>query len=82
MAELERDLIRKRTKEALAVKKAKGVTLGRPKGRTGKSKFDKHQDKIITMLSQGIPFTTMAKNLGFKNPSAPKSLSVYVKQKL
>ncbi len=38
-AEIERDLISKRTREALAAKKKQGIRLGRPKG-TGKSKLD------------------------------------------
>ncbi len=38
-AEIERDLISQRTKEALRVKKANGMILGRPKG-PGKSKLD------------------------------------------
>jgi DNA invertase Pin-like site-specific DNA recombinase len=41
-AEIERDLISKRTKEALMAKKAAGVKLGRPKG-SGKSKLDKYR---------------------------------------
>ncbi|MDP3840373.1 MAG: recombinase family protein, partial [Methylococcales bacterium] len=36
-AEIERDLISQRTKEALRAKKASGMSLGRPKG-PGKSK--------------------------------------------
>ena len=37
VAELERDMISKRTKEALARKRAEGVILGRPKGKKIKS---------------------------------------------
>ena len=80
MAELERELIRQRTKEALAVKKAKGVILGRPKGSTGKSKFDKHKQKIEKLLLEGESYTSIARRLGYKNPSAPKSLSRYVRR--
>ncbi len=38
-AEIERDLISERTKQGLAVAKAKGKLLGRPKGSLGKSKL-------------------------------------------
>jgi DNA invertase Pin-like site-specific DNA recombinase len=41
-AEIERDLISQRTKEALRLKKATGVPLGRPRG-PGKSKLDPYQ---------------------------------------
>ena len=51
-AEIERNLISQRTKEALARKKAEGVILGRPKGR--KSSPEKHKlfgkDVLITEL--------------------------------
>ncbi|MBI4356495.1 MAG: recombinase family protein [Gammaproteobacteria bacterium] len=51
-AEIERDLISKRTIEALRAKKAQGVTLGRPKG-SGSSKLDPVAPKIQTMLNKG-----------------------------
>ncbi|MFW5891258.1 MAG: recombinase family protein [bacterium] len=60
LAELERDLISQRTKEALATKKAQGVKLGRPTGK-GTSKLDKHTDDIKNMLSKGITISSVAK---------------------
>jgi DNA invertase Pin-like site-specific DNA recombinase len=51
-SELERDFISLRTKEALKAKKAAGVQLGRPKG-PGKSKLDKHEPEIISLLKTG-----------------------------
>jgi len=51
-AEIERDLISQRTKEALAAKKRAGMKLGRPKG-VGKSKLDKHRPEIEALLAHG-----------------------------
>ena len=51
-AEIERELISSRTKEALRVKKANGVKLGRPKG-SGKSKLDKYKPEIEALLKNG-----------------------------
>ncbi len=51
-AEIERDLISQRTKEALAAKKRAGMKLGRPKG-SGSSKLDKHRQEIEALLSTG-----------------------------
>ena len=51
-SEIERELISARTKEALRALKAKGVTLGRPKGK-GKSKLDKYNDEIVALLKNG-----------------------------
>ena len=48
-AEIERDLISQRTKEALRAKKAQGVKLGRPKG-PGKSKLDPYRPEIEALL--------------------------------
>lgn len=51
-AEIERDLISKRTREALQAKKANGMTLGRPKGQ-GKSKLDAFKPEIEALLQNG-----------------------------
>jgi DNA invertase Pin-like site-specific DNA recombinase len=59
-AEIERDLISKRTKEALRARKAAGVILGRPKG-PGKSKLDRHREEIIALLQSGSTKTYVAK---------------------
>ena len=51
-AEIERDLISQRTTEALRVKKATGVRLGRPPG-PGKSKLDPFRPEIEALLANG-----------------------------
>lgn len=51
-AEIERDLISQRTKEALRFKKEQGVILGRPKG-PGKSKLDTFRPEIESLLANG-----------------------------
>lgn len=51
-AEIERDLISQRTREALAAKKRAGIKLGRPKG-SGKSKLDKYRPEIEALLETG-----------------------------
>lgn len=51
-AEIERDLISQRTREALAAKRRSGVKLGRPKG-SGKSKLDKYRPEIEALLANG-----------------------------
>jgi DNA invertase Pin-like site-specific DNA recombinase len=62
-SEIERDLISARTTEALRVRKALGVKLGRPKG-PGKSKLDQHTEEIVALLRDGVPKTKVAKKYG------------------
>ena len=51
-SEIERDLISKRTKEALNAKKLLGIKLGRPKG-IGKSKLDGYRVEIEALITNG-----------------------------
>jgi len=64
MAELERDLISMRTREALAAKKAQGKILGRPKGSLGKSKLDGREDEIIRLLKSKVSKAAIARITG------------------
>jgi len=59
-SEIERDLISKRTSEALRARKAKGLPLGRPKG-TGKSKLDEYKMEIVALLNNGSSKVFIAK---------------------
>lgn len=59
-AEIERDLLSARTKEALRAKKASGVKLGRPKG-PGKSKLDQYKPEIEALLKNGSTQAYIAK---------------------
>ena len=62
-AEIERDLISERTKEALQAAKAKGKILGRPKGSKGKSKLDGHEEIIKDYLNKKVSKSSIAKIL-------------------
>ena len=58
-AEIERDLISQRTKEALAARKKAGMALGRPRG-VGKSKLDPYELEIRGLLNNGSTVTFIA----------------------
>jgi len=61
VSEIERDLISKRTKEALALRKSKGFKLGRPKGVAGRSKLDGKLEEIRGFRDKGLNVTALAK---------------------
>ena len=61
MAEIERDLISQRTKEALRIRKENGVRLGRKPGQKVRSKLDEYRDEILTNLRGGMSKKQIAK---------------------
>jgi len=59
-AEIERELISQRTREALQRRKAEGKPLGRPKG-SYSSKLDRYREQIEELLSKGVSISSIAK---------------------
>jgi DNA invertase Pin-like site-specific DNA recombinase len=74
-AEIERDLISKRTREGLKAARAQGKLLGRPKG-PGKSKLDNHREEIIALLKTGSTRVYVAK----KYKTTPQNLHNWLKK--
>lgn len=78
LSETESKFVSMRTTEALAKRKAKGLPLGRPKGRLNKSLIlDEHQKEILKFLGLGVTKSSIAKILGCH----PQTLYDYIRRK-
>lgn len=75
-AEIERNLISQRTKEALARKKTEGVVLGRPKGSCAPNvNCERNREWIYQMLLCGISKKRIARNLNVARGTLYRFLS-------
>ena len=78
-AEIERNLISQRTKEALARKRAEGVVLGRPKGKkSSKTKLTGQEQKIKELLDKKVSYSAIGRILGVHR----LTVSAFVKSKI
>jgi len=76
-AEIERNLISQRTKEALVKKRTEVIVLGRPKGRKSSYyKLSGRDNLIKELLNKGIPKIQIAKILNVHR----NTLSAYIKE--
>ena len=76
-AEIEREFISLRTREALAARKKNGMILGRPKGQAAKTKLDKHRAQIQDLVNKGVSKRSIAKIV----ECAPSTLYDYIRRK-
>lgn len=72
-AEIERNLISQRTKEALARKKAEGVILGRPVGKkSSKVKLSGKELQVQKLLNKNISYSAIGRILGVNRITVTK----------
>lgn len=76
-AEIERNLISQRTKEALERKKKEGIKLGRPCGSSGKSKLEGAELAVSAMLLAGTSINQMSKLYGMHR----ETVKLFIKNK-
>jgi DNA invertase Pin-like site-specific DNA recombinase len=76
-AEIERDLISQRTKEALSRKQSEGVSLGRPRGRTSaRLKLSGHTEEIRLLLDENNSNSSIARRFGVSR----KTVALFIKR--
>ena len=76
-AEIERNLISRRTKEALERKRSEGVVLGRPKGsKSIRLKLSGNEAEIKILLDRKTPKSAIARRFGVDR----KTVNTFIKQ--
>jgi len=81
IAEIERDLISQRTKEALARRRSEGFALGRPSGRKSSSlKLTEHEAEIQTLLAKNVSKSAIARRFGVCRKTVISFLKKHQKQ--
>ena len=74
-AEIERNLISQRTKEALKRKREQGIVLGRPKGRKSSYlKLSKYKKQVLRMKKRGCTNTKIGKKFGVTRDTVARFL--------
>lgn len=76
-AQIEREFISSRTKEALAKRKADGFNLGRPKGQSQLLKLDSFAEEIKMYLNKGINKRAISKLI----ECSPSTLYLWLKRR-
>lgn len=76
-AQIEREFISTRTKEALSKRRNDGMKLGRPKGQADLLKLDQYQDLILKYLQKGINKRSVAKLV----ECSPSTLYLWLKRR-
>lgn len=74
-AEIEHEMIRQRTREGLALAKARGVRLGRPAHAPKYFKLDKHAEEVKRLYALGLGPASIAKIFGVKCATASAFLN-------
>lgn len=75
-AEIERQMIRQRTKEGLKLRMKMGILVGRPPGRKSNFiKLEKYKDKIIEQYKWGVPLRRLAVNFNVDRNTMDRTLA-------
>ena len=75
-AEIERQMIRQRTKEGLRLRMKLGVLVGRPIGRLSENvKLDAVKDKVIEQYNWGVPLRRLAENFNVDRNTISRTLA-------